>query len=846
LSGPSKIKGMGNMTHSVTSQEKVESTCSACNGSGKCQQCNGTGKTMLQCSLCAGNGQCKRCQGSGKCLKCAGVGSSGVKCVECSGAGVVISKERINQSRDQAFAKIQTLIDGRQSHEPGSASVKAIVDSLRRMDVSNALTKVDSGELFFFSSFDKKEQTATANDNATAEYNVDASKMSLFDGLIRQSWESKIDLSIDPDAVRSLGETMVDRTDVGRLTSAGQFKDYLSQHGFHAETAPLASGQKVLFVTTPSILMYCTACGYLEKGNLRMASDTIKGTQADNGEYGNDCRALKNTIDVMIKQRDEINKFQHDVDEHLKKFTQAVKSAEMYSHGPGLLSNDRRIVRIGDPTMEWAACLSSLLAACRNLDSLCVSLHNVTHSESEVNGALWDRCLDTHRAHLDTECNVLLNHLASNFVTIKELICKLREAGLTTGLQMDRNDPQNISDIKHEIGMLTGKLSTEGLQNDSAPNELLDLQKNITKEINFSQVCLNECYSYSNINVKLVSQKINDAFAVNRASQAARIGSGYFIVQQYKDAIASLMTTEVHDPSHVTGIEQELRSESKNGVLRSLQSVNGQPLSPASANDKFGNTVAGLAVIAGHGEMDPISVRIERAVKNTMAKKIIYDDYWGTIHTRIEEYLVDEPITFGDYGEKDFYMIVSACEVLKWISFKYPKQMEGKGIHVEFQELFANREGDSAGAAMAVSAYSSLTNTPIRRSVAMTGSIRSDGSVLPVGGILEKVSASATADGIELVIVPKANEPDLLAIPFDDLCRIAIITSDDIETYINFATKADFKKQATEDLQRAQALILLGRRDEAIKILKSLAEGNHELYSARRLLDMLSIYGGKS
>ena len=121
----------------------------------------------------------------------------------------------------------------------------------------------------------------------------------------------------------------------------------------------------------------------------------------------------------------------------------------------------------------------------------------------------------------------------------------------------------------------------------------------------------------------------------------------------------------------------------------------------------------------------------------------------------------------GQLGE---VMKESAQAALSYIRAKYKEFglaedfYEHGDIHIHVPAGAVPKDGPSAGVTMFTALTSLLTRRPIRNDVAMTGEITLRGTVLPVGGIKEKVLAARRA-GIHTVILPKKNEKDLEEVP---------------------------------------------------------------------------------
>jgi hypothetical protein len=100
--------------------------------------------------------------------------------------------------------------------------------------------------------------------------------------------------------------------------------------------------------------------------------------------------------------------------------------------------------------------------------------------------------------------------------------------------------------------------------------------------------------------------------------------------------------------------------------------------------------------------------------------------------------------------------------------------------------------GPSAGAAIAIATIAALQNKSVNNSVMITGSVNHDGSVGPVGGIIEKAYASKDA-GAQIYLVPMTQSTEVTYKTREYCEKIGWVDFCTTETY---PVKVDIEKDA--------------------------------------------------
>ena len=139
-------------------------------------------------------------------------------------------------------------------------------------------------------------------------------------------------------------------------------------------------------------------------------------------------------------------------------------------------------------------------------------------------------------------------------------------------------------------------------------------------------------------------------------------------------------------------------------------------------------------------------------------------------------------------------------------------------VHVHVPEGAIQKDGPSAGIAIATSIASALTKREVRGDLAMTGEITLRGRVLPIGGLKEKILAAHRAN-LKVVIIPKDNEKDLVDIPPNVLKAVEIVLVENVDDVLQVALAGKSEEARTgEKEEETQVPIVPGSEAPEVRI----------------------------
>jgi len=644
-----------------------------------------------------------------------------------------------------------------------------------------------------------------------------------YDFVVRLSRERNAKVSVDPVVIDELAKINVNYTEPTILPTIKLLTQEANKAGLVVNPVTLSPTITVLFMTTPAAWHYYQAMESIKNGKIQQAYMSLN-TSADNSEFGVQIAGLKGALQKILQRNQAITETEKEFKAALERLHQAlsaVANAKAFA---------RNIHSVGGNAEQMMA-MRAELEEHRAEESLNTTWNQILKFNDTIfndDEVLISRFKEAYAEELLIESNMILNHLVDGLTRMKTLLA------LAAGERVAHSTPKF----------------------DEITTEIRDFQTEFRRNIDSAEGTVRGAIAALDFNADRAGELFIAAHAIDKSSLFACAGLGLCKIEKHTEALRQILsrTTATSLSLAKDHLIHDLQLQQKYQMLEVLSalSTTNAPEPFCCKSVKIGSA-KGLAVQQDKGAIFGISATIASVSKKNPSEEQKEGGYWARLTQRLRANEgADEPIEFGDYGLKDIFIAVSAVQALKWMRFIDPDMTTSNlGLKIEFHNLFNPKGGDSAGVTMAICAYSSLKMLGLRQDLAMTGSIRADGAIKAVGGVPEKIEGANVDLGVETILVPQENRVNLVAVPIDVLCRMALVTLQDIRDYINFSTiqpptapAAEIK--ARNDLQKAivklriaQALLLLGEHTVSRTLLDELTVDHPEIYNASRLLELL-------
>jgi hypothetical protein len=632
-----------------------------------------------------------------------------------------------------------------------------------------------------------------------------------YDFVVLVAQNRQLAVAIDPDALADLAKTNVEIDRGSTQSGAELLATRLAAAGFVLKPVELGAGTTVTYVTTPSGWAYAEAMGQLKRGQVPAAYATLKSVTGET-PMARHCAAFVKACDAIAQRNQMLNRLEPDIRQRIENFNHSVKDLELAKMAAGSSMGSGSTIS-GFAANRHQQALAEGKKAWETLDQFAKGMLDANQPARD--------CLTEARAWgLQTEARFLYEQLVDSGLRLRRLLALMKKAGLAES----EEDYEAVPDLIKELRTKYAEATAEADRRAAAAAKLVTTQP------------------------ETVEEEFVRAYDADRACPLARVGYGYTQVRRNARSIQTVFSSIRPVTERGDALEKEWSDREKRGLLLALFDYRQQTIPAAVVPRTKTGSTRGLVVADGKGELFPVSVRVE-TIRQSAAESV-RSNFWGSLLVqKIEEQRL--PVSFGDYGAKDPFMLLAATEAYKWLRSVDGTFQGSTGLKVEFQELFGGKAGDSAGVTIATSGYSEVRRVAVRQDVAMTGSIRADGGVKAVGAVPLKLAGAVAATGIEVAVVPRENEPELMTLSVEQLCRVAVIVADDMATYLKYACEPPEEKdngknataqreawQALKRLRQGQVRLLLGDWKGAVEPLAAVA-GHREVYNARRLLDLI-------
>ncbi len=293
------------------------------------------------------------------------------------------------------------------------------------------------------------------------------------------------------------------------------------------------------------------------------------------------------------------------------------------------------------------------------------------------------------------------------------------------------------------------------------------------------------------------------------ALEKMNIARKYLVPRQMKENGLSEKQIQIKDDALETIIESYTREAGVRNLDREIASVCRAIAAEVAEGKRKSATVTGNQLVKILG---PVKYESELALRTSVpgvATGLAYTPVGGDI-LFIETTLTPgkgQLILTGQLGDVMKESAQAALSVLKSLALQKNKFRDANlrrlseiaadektlvqnDLHVHVPAGAIPKDGPSAGIALFTSIASLLLDIPVNKEVAMTGEITLRGTVLPIGGLKEKILAAKQA-GIKTVIIPERNKKDLIDLTKDVTKGLTFVPVSKVDKVIQTALQAE-------------------------------------------------------
>jgi hypothetical protein len=635
-----------------------------------------------------------------------------------------------------------------------------------------------------------------------------------------------LDMAIDPPALAQLSATTLELT-ADRIADPWSFlADQLRPAGLGIEPVELLRGQRIALLGAADSLGYSRAMSAVQRGDSKSAYAALEAVAAGDGAFAERCAELRRALDEFARRNQQFAAHETLIRQHIADMTRATREldtarmAQRSRLGPGGSATQQAMRYAQDRVRRVRA------EAEHTRESLRAMLGEMAESNQEI-GRMFQTARDRQ---FMTEARLLLENLHAGYERFRALLDLMRSADL---LARD----EDLAPLSPAIAALRDELRRVAHEAD-----------NIVR-LGRHELAIGD--------YQRAERRFYQAWSLDRSSTLARAGLGYCAMIHNRRSWDKLRTPQPADrAARIEELEIQFSVREQRGLLAALYRwKTDQPTRPGFSGPTRIGAANSLVISETGATPVPIIARLEPLPARTAPARPASTrrrpadrpgPYWEPILPAPAP-TQDHPVTLGETSPADPALARAVHEAHTWLRTIDRSVTARTGLRIEMEEALAAYSGEADGAAIAIAAFSALRKAPVRQDVALSGMLGADGTLAGVNGLPLKIAGALAAGGIDLVIVPKENEPDLLTLPVEALCQLVIIVAGDMRACLKHALRPPIPAVSEEQrltldnirrLREAQVALLLGDEDAAVAILVSLAGAYDEIYNIRRLLEL--------